>query len=109
MIFAIIFSSGILSIGYVKNLNAENSEFETQLVMPKVNLTNYYLNTVNITMSRGQCFGICPIYYLEVDGNGKVTYRGYHYVNVIGERTAHIPPQKVKELVGAFDNSDFLI
>ena len=105
MIFAIIFSSGILSIGYVKNLNAENSKFETQLVMPKVNLTNYDLNTVNITMSRGQCFGTCPIYYLEIDGNGK----GHHYVNVIGERTAHIPPQKVKELVGAFDNSDFLI
>jgi hypothetical protein len=46
MIFAIIFSSGILSIGYVKNLNAENSEFETQFVMPKVNLTNYDSNTV---------------------------------------------------------------
>ena len=46
MIFAIIFSSGILSIGYIKNLNAQNSEFETRHVMPKVNLTNYDLNTV---------------------------------------------------------------
>jgi len=107
MIFAIIFSSGMLSIGYIKNLNAENSEFETQYVMPRVNLTNYDLNTVNITMSRGQCFGTCPIYYLEIDGNRKVTYRGYYHVNVTGERTAHIPPQKVKELVSAFDNSDY--
>jgi len=63
MIFAIIFSSGILSIGYIKNLNAENSEFETQHVMPKVNLTNYDLNKVNITMSRGLCFGTCPAYW----------------------------------------------
>ena len=46
MIFAIIFSSGIFSVGYIKNLNAENSEFETRHVMPKVNLTNYDLNTV---------------------------------------------------------------
>ena len=107
MIFAIIFSSGILSIGYVKDLNAEKLESETQYVMPKVNLTNYDMNTVNITMSREPCFGTCPIYYLEIDGNGKVTYRGYDYVNVTGERTAHISPEKVRELIAAFDNSDY--
>lgn len=106
MIFVIIFSSGILSIGYIKNLNAV-SEFETQHVMRKVNLTNYDLNTVNITMSRGLCFGTCPAYYLEIDGNGKITYRGYYHVNVTGERTAHIPPQKVRELVNAFNTSDY--
>ena len=30
------------------------------------------------------------------------------HVNVTGERTAHIPPQKVRELVNAFDTSDYL-
>jgi hypothetical protein len=106
MMLAIIVS-GIFSIGYVKNLNAENLDTETQYVMPKVNLTNYDLNTINITMSRGQCFGTCPVYYLEIDGNGKVTYRGFFYVNVTEERTAHISPQKVKELITAFDNADY--
>src|SRR6476620_11304284 len=107
MMLAIIVS-GIFSLGYVKNLIGENLDSETQYVMPKVNLTNYDMNTVNITMSREPCFGTCPVYYLEIDGNGKVTYRGYHYVNVTGERTAHIPPQKVRELVNAFDTSDYL-
>lgn len=102
-----IIVSGIFSLGYVKNLNAENLDTETQYVMPKVNLTNYDLNTVNITMSREQCFGTCPVYYLEIDGNGKVTYRGYFYVNVTGERTGHISEQKVKELITAFDNADY--
>ncbi len=102
-----IITSGIFSMGYVRNLNAENWDFETQYVMPKINLTNYDLNTVNITMSRSLCFGTCPAYYLEIDGNGKVTYRGYFYANVTGERITHISPQKVKELVSAFDNSDY--
>lgn len=102
-----IIISGIFSIGNVMNLNAEYLNSETQYVMPKVNLTSYDMNTVNITMSREPCFGTCPIYHLEIDGNGKVTYRGYDYVNVTGERTAHISPQKVRELIAAFDNADY--
>ena len=58
-------------------------------------------------MSRGQCFGTCPVYYLEIDGNGKITYKGFFYVNVTGERTTQISPQKVKELITAFDNADY--
>jgi hypothetical protein len=102
-----ILTSGTFSMGYGKDLSAENQNSETQYVMPKVNLTNYDPNNVNITMSRGQCFGTCPVYYLEIDGNGKVTYRGFFYVNVTGERTAHISPQKVKEIITAFDNVDY--
>ena len=104
--FAIIIS-GIFSIGFVKNLDAEYLTTETQYVMPKVNLTNYDTNTVNITMLRGPCFGTCPIYYLEIDGNGTVTYRGYDYVNVTGKRTALISAPRVKELISAFDNADY--
>jgi hypothetical protein len=106
LMFAIL-GSGIFAMGYVENLNAEYLDSETQYVMPKVNLTNYDMNTVNITMSREPCFGTCPVYYLEIDGNGKVTYRGYHYVNVTGERIAHISPPKVRELIAAFDNADY--
>jgi hypothetical protein len=106
MMLAIIVS-GIFSLGYVKSLIGENLDSETQYVMPKINLTNYDLNTVNITMSRGQCFGTCPVYYLEIDGNGKITYKGFFYVNVTGERTTQISPQKVKELITAFDNADY--
>ena len=102
---------GALLFGHIINLNAQSSNFDTvfdtQFVFPKVNLSNYDLNTVNITMLRGLCLGSCPAYYLEIHGDGKVIYRGHYYVKVTGERTSHIDPEKVRELVKRFNDSDY--
>ncbi len=58
-------------------------------------------------MSRGPCHGICPVYYLEIDWDGKVIYRGYKHVNVTGEKTSSISPEKVKGLVNEFYDSGY--
>ena len=65
------------------------------------------MNGVNITMSRGPCHGTCPVYSLEIDGTGKVVYRGHEHVNVTGERTSYILPEKVTELINQFNNSGY--
>jgi hypothetical protein len=90
----------------VKNVNAQTSDIMNNQSMTSVmNHSNVDTKNANIIMFRGACFGTCPIYYLEINEDGKVIYRGYEYVNVTGERTSNIPVDKVKELVNQFNNS----
>ena len=72
-----------------------------------VNNSIYDFKDVNITMFRGACFGACPIYYIEINGDGKVTYGGVEYVNVTGERTSSIPVESVRQLVQKINSSGY--
>ncbi|HEY7109707.1 MAG TPA: DUF6438 domain-containing protein [Nitrososphaeraceae archaeon] len=72
-----------------------------------VNSSIHDFNDVNITMFRGACFGACPIYYIEINGDGKVTYGGFEYVNVTGERTSSIPVDSVRQLVQKIISSGY--
>lgn len=110
-ISALIIVTGLYSMqqhhrGYY--VNAQSSDVAiNESATNSTNQSNVDFNNVNITMFRGACFGACPIYYLEINGNGKVTYRGIEYVNVTGERTSNIPVDNVRELVRAFNNSGY--
>lgn len=110
-ISALIIVTGLYSTqqhhrGYY--VNAQSSDVAiNESATNSTNQSNVDFNNVNITMFRGACFGACPIYYLEINGNGKVTYRGIEYVNVTGERTSNIPVDNVRELVRAFNNSGY--
>ena len=109
---ALIIVSGLYSMPYlhVYHVNAQssnNSSNQTATITNTTNQSNVDLSNVNITMFRGACFGACPIYYLEIHGDGQVIYRGYEYVNVTGEHTSSIPVDTVRELVRQFDNSRY--
>jgi hypothetical protein len=110
-ISALIIVTGLYSMqqyhrGYY--VNAQSSDVAiNESATNSTNQSNVDFNNVNITMFRGACFGACPIYYLEINGNGKVTYKGIEYVNVTGERTSNIPVDNVRELVRAFNNSGY--
>jgi hypothetical protein len=104
----IIFVSGLSLLLLVNNVNAQTSDvINNQSSSSTLNQSNGDTTNVNITMFRGACFGTCPIYYLEINGDGKIIYRGYEYVNVTGERMSTIPVEKVKELVNQFNNSGY--
>lgn len=108
IVAVIIFVSGLSLPILVNNVNAQTTDMiNNQSTSILMNQSNLDTNNVNITMSRGACHGTCPVYYLEIDGTGKVIYRGYEHVNVTGERTSNIAPEKVKELVNQFNNSDY--
>jgi hypothetical protein len=110
-ISALIIVTGLYSMqqhhrGYY--VNAQSSDVAiNESATNSTNQSNVDFNNVNITMFRGACFGACPIYYLEINGDGKVTYRGFEYVNVTEERTSNIPVDNVRELVHAFNNSGY--
>jgi hypothetical protein len=58
---------------------------------------------VVITIERTACYGACPVYSLEITGDGTVTYQGRQFVRVIGKATATIPPEAVQQLVAEFE------
>jgi hypothetical protein len=104
----IIFVSGLLFLNIIGNAaSGQNNDMVNGTALHRINQSGTDSNTVNITMSRGPCRGLCPVYYIEINGNGNVLYRGYEHVNIIGERKSSIPPDKVNELVKQISNSSY--
>ena len=102
-----IFLPGLTLHIIISNASAQNNAIVNGTTLAKTNQSGFDTNYVNITMSRGPCRGLCPVYYLEIDGDGNVIYRGYEHVNVTGDRKSSIPPEKVKELVNQFYNLSY--
>jgi len=62
---------------------------------------------VEITLSRGVCFGFCPDYTVTINGDGQVRYEGRRFVNVVGHRISTIPREDVARLVHRFEEIGF--
>jgi Domain of unknown function (DUF6438) len=69
-------------------------------------LINDFSN-ITIGIERNMCLGACPVYSLEIFGNGTVVYIGERFVNVTGTQISNISKDKVKELVEEFYNIDY--
>lgn len=64
-------------------------------------------SNVEIRLTRGACFGFCPVYTVTVNGAGEVRYNGSNFVNVVGEANSTIPAADVHRLVARFDEIGF--
>lgn len=64
-------------------------------------------SSVHIRLERGTCPEACPVYSVEIDGDGTVTYLGEDNVLMRGRRTAQIGKEKVRELVKKFQKAEF--
>lgn len=53
---------------------------------------------IRITLERGACFGYCPMYRVELHGDGRVVYDGLHFVRDSGRRAATVPAADVRAL-----------
>src|ERR1700742_3139757 len=62
---------------------------------------------VVMTLTRGACFGSCPVYTVSITGDGQVTYVGRSFVNITGEQHATISPDAVRDLLRRFDDVGF--
>jgi hypothetical protein len=63
--------------------------------------------SLKITLTRTMCFGTCPVYTVEIDGDGSVVYNGGNFVVERGERRAKIAPEQVRALYEAFRKAEF--
>lgn len=64
-------------------------------------------NTLRITLSRGGCYGRCPVYKIEIHGDGTVLYDGTMNVAHKGKRTAKISQASLVELADFFRKATY--
>lgn len=60
-----------------------------------------------ITLERQACFGMCPIYSVQVYADGRVVYNGENHVEVTGEQTAQIEPEQVELMLNTIETLGF--
>ena len=63
--------------------------------------------TSMIKMSKGVCFGTCPVYDITIDGTGKATYTGKRFVDKVGNFTKTFTPEETNRLFRKFEKADF--
>lgn len=84
------------------------SEKINEQEMPErhVPLPHAPLESIQIALQRGECFGSCPGYQVTVDGAGHATYHGYDYVDVPGAHSYGVPPGEVAALAQSLNSKD---
>jgi len=65
-------------------------------------------STLRIALERGPCFGDCPVYSVEIRGDGTVIYDGGGFVAIPGKHITKISRRAVSDLVARFREIDFL-
>ena len=55
-----------------------------------------------VKLSRGGCFGTCPIYAVTISENGDVVWEGHSYVRSTGESRSKIAPESARALIQQF-------
>ncbi|MDH5821918.1 DUF6438 domain-containing protein [Luteimonas sp. RD2P54] len=61
---------------------------------------------VTVSLHRSGCFGLCPAYTVEIQGDGTVTYEGQRFVDVEGVHRYRIPASQVASLVEEIERKD---
>lgn len=64
-------------------------------------------SSLRMTLARTACYGMCPAYSLEVDGDGTVKYHGSAFVLVTGEHQSKISRADVEQLFAQFRAADY--
>ena len=65
------------------------------------------LSSVRIVLERGECLGTCPVYRVEIRGDGAGTFHGAGFVLVLGDHSFRVPPETVQCLLEDFRAADF--
>jgi Domain of unknown function (DUF6438) len=76
---------------------------ETHVPFPEV----HDWGTVSFTLERTMCFGRCPVYKVEIRGDGTVLYEGSRFVAVEGSRQDRISREDVRRLLELARAADY--
>lgn len=60
-----------------------------------------------IKMSKGVCFGTCPVYDITIDGTGKATYTGKRFVDKVGTFSKTFTAEETNLLFRKFTKAGF--
>ncbi|MBS0456324.1 MAG: ankyrin repeat domain-containing protein [Proteobacteria bacterium] len=76
----------------------DETVYEQELPKRSMPLPVIASNDVEITLDRGECLGDCPVYTVNVRGDGSVIYDGDHYVAVPLHLAYRVPEAEVAKL-----------
>jgi ankyrin repeat protein len=65
-------------------------------------------NSLRIALNRTGCSGPCPVYDLEIRGDGAVLFDGKSFVAVAGRHESTISQQTLLDLLDSFHKADYL-
>jgi hypothetical protein len=65
------------------------------------------LRSVSVILKRTACYGTCPVYSVLIHWNGLVEYLGELNVDIPGDQTGRIPPEKLIDLLRDFEGIHF--
>ena len=74
---------------------------ETSLTHPKS------MESLTIQMSRGPCYGTCPVYTIAIHGNGLVEYAGGRFVKDRGQETSAIGREQIIAVLQSLERAHF--
>jgi Domain of unknown function (DUF6438) len=60
-----------------------------------------------LTLSRGSCYGTCPIYSVRVYADGRIAFLGTRFVRQTGADTGRVTPAAVRALLLEFEARNF--
>lgn len=75
--------------------------------VPDYDFTTFSETNPLIKMEKTRCFGKCPVYGLEIKGNGDVILTGKENIDKIGEYKLKIGNDEIKRLLSAIDKAEF--
>ena len=91
-------------LGFAQNLKPKAGRgSEVDVPFPEI----HDWNSLRITLNRSGCYGICPIYEVEIHGDGTVLYDGKAYVRTKGRRMTKISHESLVKLVDFFRKADY--
>ena len=60
-----------------------------------------------IEMTKGPCFGTCPVYEFRIDGLGNATFKGTNFVTKEGEHSKQFSAAETNAIFDEFKTADF--
>lgn len=63
--------------------------------------------SLKIEMTRGRCYGPCPVYKVTINGRGLAEYIGNQNVKELGHRSVSLNHKQLESLLQEFDNIGF--
>lgn len=62
---------------------------------------------LSLKMERSHCYGTCPVYELNVQPDGKVTFNGVDFTETKGKAENNLSNEKMEQLVTEIENANF--
>ena len=93
----------ILSVLAFTSCKTKKKAAEVIKVEEKIEVTEFSYTDADMVASieRTACFGVCPVYKMEVYGNGKIVYEGMLNVKNIGKYTGQTTKENIDKLLSS--------